>query len=431
MPQLRSTFVTLNQQLKNRPCEVFPMFEKLSKYVLVSVLSDWLNVDEFCALDCAVCNTISRPLFLALHHIKVAQQRQNTAQSSFLYWVKLRNIYLTSLSAKSSDIQILAPFDLLSHVTSLSLTEAPANELISQLLVECGNSLSELSVGVVNLQNDTVVNIGNNCPKNLLKLNFTASTDKKYPGNTAVQDDSLVFLSSKCPSLQSIHLSSLICTTGAMVEAFAQNCPQLTSFSLDNSSTGRPESLSLSALSTHCPQLTELSLTGSLTVDIGCMESVFTHCQNITTLNLAGNNRSFCVFILKKLLEAAKHTAITTLNISKGVVSFKAPGVDYRQRTTVGVSELLALCPNITSLDMSGSLLKVNEDAILLADLLLRTTTLKEVFLNGIFIPPCPQLENLKAVEGLRVENELKPWQQTLYDQMRETEARVSYYEIK
>lgn len=82
----------------------------LSKFMLSSVVSEWLNSEEVCLLDSAICNSTERNSFLRnLQNNKVSCSKllKSLPMELYMQWIASRSLEARTLNVNSSCLKIL------------------------------------------------------------------------------------------------------------------------------------------------------------------------------------------------------------------------------------------------------------------------------------------------------------------------------------
>ncbi len=205
------------------------LYGSLSKYIVIHIYSEWLNVTELCKLDSAFCDHVDRENFLNLignEHVGYNGLSDIFVNRRFQAWLFARKLYIRHLSLKPYLLNGISDLTIYSKLLSFHMAHLHAKKGLLTLLPNCSN-LTSLTIDDITRLNDTVVtSIGDNCNKiNTLNLGGKWSvTNKEFNVCNKVTDKSFIYLTGCCKSIANISLDGLCRVTDAAIEALCVNC---------------------------------------------------------------------------------------------------------------------------------------------------------------------------------------------------------------
>ncbi|KAG9509781.1 F-box/LRR-repeat protein 2, partial [Fragariocoptes setiger] len=191
--------------------------------------------------------------------------------------------------------------------------------------------LTSLNIASCEVTDESLIALGTNC-KNLQHIDISGCNKITGAGiraladgcpklrsfisiactNTAVNNESLQYLASKCKQLRTINLNACSSITDEAVIALSENCDDIVNCCLSKCTNIADQSLI--ALSQHCPKLKTLGLIGcNLLTDAG-FQALTRGCKYLENLDLEG-----CVQITDQTLY---YLTLNCLKLKRLVLSY-------------------------------------------------------------------------------------------------------------
>lgn len=163
---------------------------------ILSILAEYLSIEDISRLDIAICNKLKRQAFLTLIQSEIFILNGGKQQKrGFISWLSVRYIHIRQLDCDR----------LISE-----------HEFIK--IANCGKFLHKIKLSNRNINDMSIIKIAENCP-NLRTLNLTR-IDR-------VTDRSIVKIAEKCRLLEELILSGCYLITDSSIIRVAENCPNL------------------------------------------------------------------------------------------------------------------------------------------------------------------------------------------------------------
>ncbi len=240
------------------------LFDVLPKYIVIPILADWLNTEDVCNLDSALCNKRFRPIMLTyIAHEKVSFEGLSDLKKPcyYIHWLKIRKISVRQLFINKVSISQLkevlnsriSTSDKLQNLTislsgnlstHLTLLESSFSNLTSLTLDHCvGLSLEyvkrvsfpllgHLSVAAGDIL-DTLIELIAANSRQIATIEL-----RPLGGQIGRLKRALLMVATHCKQLQSIVITKVTADTAIDVSAedLLQACNHLTSLNFNRSS---------------------------------------------------------------------------------------------------------------------------------------------------------------------------------------------------
>jgi hypothetical protein len=265
---------------------------KLSKYVVLPILIDWLDVKDLTQTDSAVCNHVDRENFLNLLHnegIKFSGLNDDLLANYYFEWITFRQLKITNLILHPEFQTTRALHKLLPLLSQLKVLvlHNDTHRFNSGFIriLQAAPKLEEIHLSNCHvLDEKSFLAIADNCP--LLKkiyFPFETSTWGRF------KDGVWERLFNKCKKLEVISIRNLFLSEDVLALIFNANLKEITLCNCNRNKAGKvffefPVSRQISSLKVL--RLIDCSLQSSET-----LKKVIEYCPNLTVLDLSLNRR--------------------------------------------------------------------------------------------------------------------------------------------
>ncbi len=330
------------EQTENASVDLDSLFSLLllPKYVLLTILVDWISLIDLVYLDSALCSSRHRPYFGQLFiSVTFRGIRDVYCKKSCLKWLNSRCITVNSLSivvdrnfrdnltccVRAATDCVIGPMCIfpgdqhyLAKLQSMQvlLKANISKHYIMQVVDHCHN-LTELSVSCTKTRPISLDILAAIIAQNKQLCSLTLT-------NCELSTLSFMFILEHCSCLHTLDLSD---THGApvhnvdMFNPLAVHCTALTSLNLSNYRVKQVDNLQyvdiiycvMVSLIQHCPGLLSVNLSNTAFTCDELLTELTTHCTGLTQLDLGGCFRVLDVGVTA-LVTAC--TSLTVLNVN-------------------------------------------------------------------------------------------------------------------
>ncbi len=241
----------------------------LPKYLLLDVCQRWLQLNELCFLDSAICNSFDREPFsekVFLEAFIFKEFESSKPLSNYLKWLGYRNLTVETLNLVVKIYDSEAVLDhhfskkALNKIKKLTIISCDmgSDEIVKSLLSSC-TSLNEINFPTNHNVYDTILNdslidfIVNTHGSQLEVLNLF--------GCQMLQKSTLANILSSCCQLKSLEFAFYKGKQPLILQKNQIKCTKLISFKTQFSTIITDNCMEL--LTSHCPDLHTISISVS------------------------------------------------------------------------------------------------------------------------------------------------------------------------
>jgi hypothetical protein len=347
----------------------------LSKYIFLSVCTDWFDMKDLCRLDTATVNK-NRFFFLEIigsYHAIFFGLQDCVVGDNYLNWLKLRSVSVSHIKFNGNKLfntHYLAELDnpdainkMLHALKSIRMELFDENILNKSFflhLIRNTPSIEELYLASCEfLDEDIMVDISKCCPRlkkidlkgcdmlTLDAIHMLCNSTDNGSDNTHSQlvdinlqveflpKEALTTISASCPRLMALSIANCHQYGDEEVQVLTERCPLLRELDL-NGCSGLTNK-SILAVAKHCTGLEQLHISNSQRITDEALKALGRSCPRLTVLNT-----SRCEYV----------TSVGIAHIAGGCPMLRTLRISGKQMDDPALSALSTHCPLLEELNL-------------------------------------------------------------------------------